>query len=70
MPATKNDAPGSIYHQTGWIGTAEVKQDAGLEPGATFCLCLSRLEPRVPIHLHFPDPPRLMVLNFWKSDFC
>ena len=24
-------------------------------------LCLSRLEPHVPIHLHCPDPPRLTV---------
>ena len=26
-------------------------------------LCLSRLEPRVPIHHHCPDPPRLTVLE-------
>ena len=26
------------------------------------CLCLSRLEPRVPIHLHSPDAPRLTVV--------
>ena len=26
-------------------------------------LCLSRFEPRVPIHLHCPDPPRLMVFS-------
>jgi len=52
-----------IYRQTGWIGTA------GLKPGETqrqndspgLPLCLSRLEPRVPIHLHCPDQPRLTV---------
>ena len=26
-------------------------------------LCLSRLEPHIPIHLHCPNPPRLMVPN-------
>ena len=29
------------YLQTGWIGTVEVNRDAGLEPGETFCLCVS-----------------------------
>ena len=28
----------------------EVNRDAGLEPGETLSLCLSRLEPTVPIH--------------------
>ena len=29
------------YRHTGWIGTVEVNRDAGLEPGMTFCLCVS-----------------------------
>ena len=33
-----------------WIGTAEVNLNTWLEPGETFCLCLSWLEPTVPIH--------------------
>ena len=41
-----------------------MNRDAGLELRETFCLCLSRLKPRVPIHLHFPDPPRITVFNF------
>ena len=28
-------------------------------------LCFSRLETRVPIHLHFPEPPHLTVINLW-----
>ena len=39
----------------------EVNRDAGLEPGETFCLCLSRLDFRVPIYLLCPDPPRLTI---------
>ena len=30
-----------LYRQMGWIGTVEVKRDTGLEPGETFCLCVS-----------------------------
>ena len=29
------------YLQTGWIGRVEVNRDTGLEPGETFCLCVS-----------------------------
>ena len=45
------------YRQTGWIGTVEMNRDAGLEPGQTFCLCVSpgsspvsRFTSTVPIH--------------------
>ena len=31
------------------------------DSGDILSLCLSRLEPRVPIHLHCPDSPRLTV---------
>ena len=48
--------------QRRWIGTEEAYRDDGLEPGEKFCLRLSWLEPRVPIHLLYPDPPRLTVL--------
>ena len=41
----------------GWIGTMEVNRDAELEPGETFCLCVSpglspvsRFTSPVPIH--------------------
>ena len=44
--------------QRRWIST-EMYRDAGLEPGETFCLCLSRLKPRFLIHLLCPDSPRL-----------
>ena len=44
----------------------EMNQDAGLELRETFCLCLSRLKPRVPIHLHFPNPHRMTVFQFCK----
>ena len=47
------------YCQMGWIGTVEVNRDTGLEPGETFCLSL--LKTRVLLHLHCPDPPRLIV---------
>ena len=47
----------SSYRQSGWIGTEEVRRDAGLEPGETFCLCVpisstpvSRFTSTVPIH--------------------
>ena len=42
----------------------EVNRDTGLEPGESETKCLSRLEPGVPIHLHCPDPPCLMVFSF------
>ena len=57
------------YRQTGWIGTIKVNRDAGLEPGEILFLCLSRLEPRVPCHLHCPDPPRLTVDGKVKFSF-
>ena len=36
--------------QRRWIGTEEVYRDAGLEPGETFCLCVSPGTSTVPIH--------------------
>ena len=49
-----------MFRQTVWIGTVEVNWDAGL-------VCLSRLEPRFPIHLHDPHPPHpTVVLKHWK----
>ena len=42
----------------------EVKRDIGLEPGETQTKCLSQLEPGVPIHLVFPNPPRLLVYYY------
>ena len=41
--------------------TERVDRDTGLEPTGTETKCLSRLEPGVPIHILFPDPPRLTV---------
>ena len=52
------------------VPSTTVDQDSGGELGHgaragrdTATKCLSRLEPGIPIHLHSPDPPRLMVLS-------
>ena len=46
----------------------EVNRDAGLEPGETFCLCVSPSpSPVSRFPLYCPDPPRLTVVNVNKS---
>ena len=42
----------------------EVNWYTGLEPGETQTKCLSQLEPGVPIHLVFPNPPWLLVYYY------
>ena len=46
-----------------------MNQDAVLKLGETFCLFLSRLQPRVPTHPISPDQPRLTVLNLFQFTF-
>ena len=52
----------NMYRQLEWIVTDGVNRDSGLSQ-ETFCLCLSRLEPRVPINPVNLNPPWSTAFN-------